>query len=308
MSKLDERTENRSFIDKYAKIIVAFSVLCGAMSGPLASLISAPAIVIGFWRLMIALPFFAIPTLAKKESRYKLKAVSGKSLVLSGISGIFLFLHFFCWLNAVKMTNVASAAVLASLHPLVVLLVTVFIYKKKVSWKSVAAIFAALCGGAVIMCSDLSSMFSGGQFEGNLLAFGAAVFMGAYFAVGGKVRQEVDGSIYVLLVFTACAICFVAANVITGTSVIGYPSTDYLYMICLALLCQIGAHAMFNMCMGHVSSLYVSTWEAGDPVFSTLIAIVVVKQIPTVIEIVGCVIVVSAVLIYNKFEREAAEK
>ena len=304
MNEFTEGKEKKSFIEKYAKLLVAIAVFFGATSGSFGSLISAPAIVIGFWRLVIALPFFAVPILAKRESRDKLKAVSKESLLWSGISGVFLFLHFFCWFNAVKMTNVASAAVLASLHPLVVLIITVFIYKKKVSWKSVAAIFAAICGGAVIMCSDLDTMLGGSKFEGNLFAFGAAVFMGVYFAIGGKVRQKVEGSIYVFLVFTACAICFLIANIATGTSILGYPKTDYIYIICLALLCQIGSHAMFNMCMGHVSSLYVSTWEAGDPVFSTLVAIVLVQQVPSAIEIIGCIIVVSAILLYNKFERK----
>ena len=62
---------------------------------------------------------------------------------------------------------------------------------------------------------------------------------------------------------------------------------------------------MFNLCMGHVSSLYVSTWEAGDPVFSTLLAVIMVKQVPSIIEIVGCAVVVTAILLYNKFERES---
>jgi len=298
-----ETLEKKSFIARYAKFFVAFAVLCGATSGSFGALITAPVSVIGFWRLIIALPFFAIPVLVNKEKRDLLFGIEKKYLIMSLVSGVFLFLHFFCWFSAVKMTNVASAAVLASLHPLVVLFITIFIAKKKVSWKSIAAIICALLGGAVIMCSDLS-VFQGGKLEGNLFAFGAAVFMGIYFAIGGKVRQKVDGSIYVLLVFTSCFVCFTLLNLVTQTTLVGYPKMDYVYMLCLAMICQIGSHAMFNLCMGHVSSLYVSTWEAGDPVFSALVAIVLVRQIPTTIEIIGCVIVVTAILMYNKFERE----
>lgn len=59
--------------------------------------------------------------------------------------------------------------------------------------------------------------------------------------------------------------------------------------------------------MGHVSSLYVSTWETADPVFATLLAILMVKQIPSTTEVIGCVIVVAALLLYNKSEREAEQ-
>ena len=297
----------QGFIDRYAKILVVVAVLCGATSGNFGALISAPASVTGFWRLLLALPFFAVPIFAKEESRRKLFAVSKKNLLLAFLSGAFLFGHFFTWYTAVKSTNVASAAVLASFHPLIVIFITVFIYHKKVSGKSIAAILVALGGGALIMCSDLSAFTAGGQLSGNLLAFAAGLCMGVYFAFGGKVRREVDGSISVLLIFTSCWICFTLSNIIPGTPLLGYPPTDYLYMICLTFICQIGSHAVWNLCMGHVSSLYVSTWETSDPVFATLLAVIMVKQIPSTTEIIGCVIVVAALLMYNKFERESEQ-
>ena len=57
--------------------------------------------------------------------------------------------------------------------------------------------------------------------------------------------------------------------------------------------------------MGHVSSRYVSGLEAGDAVFSTLFAFVMLRQVPSGAEVIGCVIVVAALLVYNKFEQES---
>ena len=90
--------------------------------------------------------------------------------------------------------------------------------------------------------------------------------------------------------------------VTTGTPALAYEPMDFVYIAIMAVLCQIGGHAVFNMCIGHVSSLYVSTWEAGDPVFSTLLGILFLGQIPTVYEILGCIIVVGALLYYNRQE------
>ena len=290
-----------NFIAKHAKIAVIIAVVCGACSGSLSAMTAIPAIGIGFWRLTLVLPFFLIPTLASKEKMALLKSVSKKDLLWCCLSGIFLFIHYFSWFNAVKMTNVASAAVLASFHPFAVLAVTVFIMKQKVSWKAIAAILAALCGGAVVMGFNLDALTSG-QLTGNLLGLSAGIFMGLYFAVGGYVRKRVDGGIYILLVFSACWVCFVAAAAGTGTALLGYTFTDYLYVAMMAIVCQMGAHAVFNICMGHVSPLYVSTWETADPVFCILIAVITLGQIPTVYEVVGCIIVVGALLFYNYLE------
>lgn len=287
-----------NLIAKYAKIAVVVAVICGATSGSLSAMTEISSMGIGFWRLTIALPFFLIPTLMDPEKRGKLLAVEKTDLLWCFLSGAFLFAHFYSWFSAVKMTNVASAAVLASLHPLVVLLVTVFILKKKVGIKSILAILVALAGGALIMGFDLNALTSG-HMMGNIFGLLAGMFMGLYFAVGDHVRKRVDGGIYVLLVFSACWVCFTVGSAATGTQLLGFTFTDYLYVALMALLCQIGAHAVFNLCIGHVSSLYVSTWEAGDPVFSILIAVVVLGQIPAMYEIAGCIIVVGALLYYN---------
>ena len=63
MSGTNQIGEKKGFIDRYAKILVIVAVLCGATSGNFGVLISAPPTVIGFWRLLIAVPFFAVPVL-----------------------------------------------------------------------------------------------------------------------------------------------------------------------------------------------------------------------------------------------------
>ena len=305
--------EKVSFIGRNAKIATVLAVVFGATSGIFGSLVEAPSLAIGFWRLTIALPFFAVPILFRKSEREKLKAVSKKDLLWCFIGGAFLFGHFFSWFNAVKYTNVASASVLAALHPLVVLLVTVFIYRKKVSWKSVAAILIALAGGAVIAFAGAGAFTGGGNIDtgstkGNIFAFMAAVFMGLYFAVGDAVRKRVGGGLYVFLVFASCWICFSIGMLATNTAALGYRTEDYIFIIAMAFVCQIGAHAVFNLCIGHVSSLYVSTWEAGDPVFATVLGIMFLRQIPSIYEIIGCIIVVLALLYYNRQESKTEDE
>lgn len=297
-----ENSQNKKgFIARYAKIATVLAVLFGATSGILGSLISASSMAIGFWRLTIALPFFIIPALASDKKRQQLKEIAPSDYMWCFISGAFLFGHFFSWFNAVKLTNIASASVLAALHPLVVLLVTVLIYKKKVSIKSVAAIIVALVGGVIIVGADYNT-FAGGNLTGDIFAFMAAMFMGLYFSVGDAVRKRVDGGLYVLLVFFSCWICFSIGMIFTETPVFGYSATDYVLLVVMAFLCQIGAHAVFNLCIGHVSSLYVSTWETADSVFAIIMAIIFLQQIPKLYEIIGCIIVVCALLYYNKQE------
>ena len=296
--------QKKGFIEKYVKIIVVLAVVAGSSSGIFGSVIEAPSMAIGFWRLTMGLPFFAIPVLTKK--RDTLKAISKKDLVWTFGAGAFLFAHFFTWFNAVKMTNIASAVVLAALHPLVVLVITIFVLKRKVGIRPIMGIVLALLGGVMIAGLDYQQL-SSGNFTGDIFAFLAGVFMGLYFAIGNEVRKNVPGQTYVFLVFFACWICFSIGMVATGTPALGYSVTDYLYLIGLTLVCQIGAHAVFNLCFGHVDSLYVSTWESGESVFAIILGIIFLGQFPTSYEIIGCAIVVIGLLFYN-YHTALAEK
>ena len=286
----------KSFFERYVKIIVVLAVLAGSSSGIFGTTISASSLAIGFWRLTLGLPVFAFPVLTR--DRESLKAVGKRELLLSAVAGVFLFLHFFCWFSAVKMTNIASASVIGAVHPLVVLLVTVIVLKQKVSVREVIGIILALLGGAMVAGLDYSQL-SSGDFRGDIMAFLAAVFMGLYFALGNEVRKTVKGNVYVFLVFLFCWISFTIACLATGTPLLGYSAKDYILLVGLTLVCQIGAHAVWNLCMGYVSSLYVSAWESADPVFAILLAIVLLGQRPTSWELVGCAVVVIGLLYYN---------
>lgn len=299
--------EKNNFLDKYAKLLVITAVIFGGTSGAFGAIITAPSSVIGFWRLTMSLPFFALPLFLSTERRKKLADIiknERTTLVIMLATGFFLFAHFYCWYSAVKLTNISGAAVLSSFHPIVVLFATIFIYKKKVDRRAILCIIIALAAGAYMMSSDISDIVTG-RMLGNIFALATGIFMGLYFAVGGKVRAKVDGTIYVFVVFASCWFSFFVANLILGESFFGYPAKDYFYIACLALFCQIGAHAIWNFCIGHVSPLYVSTVETADSVASTLLAILIIGQYPTVTELVCCIIVVTALLFYNKYENAA---
>lgn len=299
------RVEN--FLKKYVKIIVLLAVIAGSSSGIFGKAIEAPSMAIGFWRLTLGLPFFAVPVLLNR--RDELRSLSKKEILGAFLAGAFLFAHFFSWFNAVKMTNIASAVVLAALHPLVVLVITIVILKKRIGTRPIMGIVLALLGGTLVAGFDRSQL-SAGNFNGDILAFLAAVFMGIYFTIGNEVRKTVAGPIYVFLCFLGCWICFSAGMVATGTPALGYSMQDYLLMVGLTIVCQIGAHAVFNLCFGYVDSLYVSAWESGESVFAIILSLIFLRQIPTSWELLGAAIVVIGLLYYNYYTgiQERTEK
>ena len=287
-----------NIFERNAKIIVVLAVILGSTSGILGKLITANSMAIGFYRLTFALPFFAVPVIVSK--RDLIRDMKLTELAGCGIAGIFLFGHFFFWFKAVQTTTVASAIVLQSLHPIVVLLVTVFAWKHKVGIKPIIGILAALAGGAIIAGFDYT--FAGDSFAGDIFAILAGTFMGLYFCAGNVVRKNISAGIYVFLVFLFCWLAFLIGMFATKTPFTGYPAMDYVWLIVMTLTCQIGAHAVFNWSLGYVTSLYMSAWETAEIIFASLLALFVFKEIPTMWQIIGGIIVLVGLLYYNKNE------
>lgn len=290
--------------ERYVKFIVVLAVISGSTSGILGRLITADSMAIGFYRLTLALPFFLIPVLLRK--REVLKSIPTRDLVWSAISGMFLFWHFLCWFIAVKNTTIASAIILADLHPLIVMGITVVILKKKIPVRAAVGVFVALFGAAVVVGFDYNIV--GSHFYGDIMALFAAIAMGIYFCIGGVLRKDIPGDIYITLIFTACWICFTLGMVITDTPFFGYPLSDYFWLVVMTILCQIGAHAVMNWSMRFVPSLYVSAWSTAEIVSAPLLALWVFSEMPGITKIIGGVIVIAGLLYYNYHENDTPGK
>ncbi len=258
-------------------------------------LVDADPIAIGFYRLTLALPFFAVAVFL--WHRQELWSITKKQLLGCMLGGLFLAAHFFTWFTAIGHTTVASAVVLCSTHPIIILLITSLFFREKTTGKAVIGVMVALAGAAIITGGDYS--FAGDAIFGDIMAALGALFMALYFLVGRRMRKEINATVYVFLIFTGCWIVFLIGMVATGTPFMGYSGADYLYLFALAIICQIGAHAVFNWCLGHVSPLYISTIETGEAIFASTLAVILFAEIPTLWQIIGGAITICGLLYYN---------
>lgn len=284
--------------EENAKKIVIMAALAASFSAIFVRLIEAPPMAIGFYRLSFALPFFILWTLGRY--RKELLTISRKQLLGCILSGLFLSAHFFSWFTAIDYTTVASAVVLCSTHPVVILIVTTLFYKEKTNKQAVIGVIIALVGAAIIAGGDYS--FSGKAIFGDIMAFLGALFMALYFLAGRKLRKGINAAVYVLLVFGTCWLAFFVGMLLTATKFTGYTKMDFFYLFAMAMICQIGAHAVFNWCLGHVSPLYISTIETGEAIFASLLAFFIFLEVPSLWQLLGGVVTIGGLLYFNYHE------
>ena len=287
-----------------ANKIVLLAVIAASFSGIFGKLAAeAPAMAIGFYRLTFALPIFAVLTLL--NHRKELFSLSGKQVAGCAVAGVFLAGHFFSWFTALKYTTVASAVVLSTTHPIMILLITTFIMKKKANMKCVIGVLVAFVGGVIVSGVDYSMSIM--ALFGDVMAMFTALFMGLYFLAGNKYRGGINAAVYVFLVFFFCWVTFGIGMLVTGTPFTGYRQDTMMWIFVMAMVCQIGAHAVFNWCLGYTSALYVSTMENLETFIATIVAIFLFAEIPTPGQIIGGLTIVAGVVYYTRHEGDNAD-
>lgn len=278
--------------------IVIFAVVAASFSSIFVKLTAAPPMAIGFYRLAFALPVFAIMTAL--NHRQELMALTKKQIGGCAVAGILLAGHFFSWFTGVGYTSVASATVLAMTHPFMILLISVIIFKEKTNKKAVAGVIVAFIGSIIISGSDYSVSVE--VLFGDIMCVLSALFMGLYLLSGNKFRKGINAAVYVFLVFFFCWITFGIGMVATGTAFTGYTSSDMFWIFVMSMMCQIGAHAVFNWCLGYTSALYVATCENLETFIATGLAVVIFSEIPSFWQIVGGLTIVAGVMYYTRHE------
>lgn len=231
----------------------------------------------------------------KNNEGYDLKPVGheGKWIALAGIA---LGLHFTLWTSSLFYTSVASASVLVTIHPIMLILAERVIYKMKFATAVWIGVIIAFGGSVLLGVSDYNTEST---FEnpllGNLMAFSAAAIFAVYFLIGRKIRQNRSWLGYVFPVYGyAAATCLVILLIVEG---IPERLDPLLLWIGLALAVgpQLMGHGSLNYAVKYVSPTLLSTLILTEPIFATILAFFIIGELPTLLSFVAILITLVGV-------------
>ncbi len=217
---------------------------------------------------------------------------NGKAL----LAGSFLGLHFICWTASLFYTSVASASVLVTIHPVMLIIIeSAFMRAKfpKMTWIGVLVAFA---GSALLGLTDRdpSATYSDPVF-GNILAFLAALLFIGYILLSQGLRKEGTWLEFVFRVYAGTAIISVLAVVVF--QIPWYAGVaGWVCGIALAIGPQIIGHGSVNYAVKFVPPTILSTLILSEPVFATILAVLIFAEIPGVIQSAAMLIIITGVI------------
>ena len=143
-----------------------------------------------------------IPLYWSQKKNSEVRSVSKKEHALVAISGILLGLHLIAWISSIYFTSIASASVLVTIHPIIIIIFERFVFRTKFRGLVWLGVIVAFVGSVIIGYSDYdgNSDYANPLLGNSLAAFAAVIFAG-YFLIGNRIRQKRNWFDYVFPVY-----------------------------------------------------------------------------------------------------------
>ncbi|MGC8757488.1 MAG: DMT family transporter [Caldisericaceae bacterium] len=283
------------------RIKILAILLLGMISVGTASILiklcNASPIVIATYRMFLSalmvLPVFLLKGLL--EAREK------KSQIKDFIPlGILISAHFILWIYSLSYTSVASSTVLVTTNPMFVPIFSFLIYKERTNKRLLLGILIAITGSILIALAAKNSGIS--RNFGNLLALLGAVAVSLYLTIGKRVRSNFSLISYIFFVYSFAGIILLAVAVITRQNLFIHSSKTYLLLFLIALIPQVIGHTAYNWALKYLSASFIAISILGEPIFATIFAFFILKEVPSILEIIGAILIMAGIYFSTRVE------
>lgn len=246
----------------------------------------SPPLVIVFWRTFFGAIVMTVLGLARGDHRsYSRETLHANWRWLIGI-GIILSFHFSTWFTSLFLTTVAASVVLVNTSPILTGILSTLVLGESLRRRSWIGILVAVSGAVFLAWSDL--LQSGlGALQGDLLALLSALFLAIYFIGGRRFAIGLPITVYTTIVYFSAAVCTLCLCLISGINVIVLIPSELLIFLALAIFPTALGHSVNNYLLTLVPAHVVSSAVLGEPVGATLLAALLLNEIPSSTTLVG---------------------
>ena len=278
---------------------VALAVVSVSFSAIFIAWSTSPFITIALYRLAIASLILA--PFALLDRARALWHVSRKDLLGMVGVGAILATHFTLWIGSLKIegvsVSVASSVILVTSHPLLVGLLSHYVLRERLNAWMALGIGLGFSGVVVIAIADSNARSS--SFVGDLLAFLGGVAAGFYFLAGRRLRQRIPLIAYAFVVYIAATgVLFLYTLGLHESLVpVGDLRTELVLFLAMAVIPQIGGHTLYNWSLRWLTAPIVSLSLVGEPIGSSLLAWVLLTQVPGVAVAIGGALALAGIYI-----------
>jgi len=273
-------------------VALLVSIVAVSPASILIRMSGAPPLALAPYRLAFA-TLILLPFYIRSGGHKRLAASSSRDILTLAAVGVVLAIHFGSWITSLGLTSVASSVLFVHVDPIFVAVVSHIYLGERIRRGTLVGITLAFVGAAIIAFS--AAGVSSASLLGDLLAVIGAIMLGLYILAGRRLRQSLDLVSYVTPVYASSAVTLALASLASGTSLWPYPRSELLLFLAIALIPMIFGHTVYNWTLKWLSAPLVSISLLGEPVGATILAYLLLDEVPSVLALFGGVLVLLGI-------------
>jgi drug/metabolite transporter (DMT)-like permease len=222
------------------------------------------------------------------------------------LAGVFTALDLALWTSALSYTTAANATLLGNTAPLWVALGTWLILKQQLSRDFWRGLVVTLTGAGLILGTDfiLHPRFG----LGDVMAIFTGFFYGGYYLFTEKSRLHFDPVSHTWLVGVGASFTLFIVNLALGNALTGFDSGTWLVFLATAVVSQLIGYMALAYALGHLPASIVAPTMILQPVVTTLLAIPLLGETPTIWQGIGGLIALTGIYRVNRsYQQEPPE-
>ncbi len=269
-------------------MIILLGVLGTSLSAILVRYSTASAAVLVFYRMLFAV-ILLLPQLVVRH-RQEVRKLGHRQLGMCLVSGIFLGAHFVCYFLSLQYTSISSSVVLVDTEIFFVALGSILFLREgmnRLGWISVVLTFI---GSIIVSAGD----FGSGNLKGDMLALGGAVCSAVYTMIGSRCREQISTTVYTWFVYLAAAAVAGLACLFGNNSLL-CSGRDLLVALGLTVFCTLLGHSIYSWGLKYEKASFISTVKLLEPVFASLLGLLLLKEIPSASSVAGGIIIIIGI-------------
>lgn len=286
-------TSGRKSVIPYAAL--GMGVIALSLSAVFVRWADAPGPVTGFYRLLISTlvltPFFVQNQLRNGPFALRL-------LAFPALAGLFTSFDFALWNSSLAFTTAANATLLGNTAPLWVALGAWLIFKEHLIVRFWLGLLLTLTGAGLIMGLDF--LLHPRLGLGDAMASSAAMFYAGYMLTTQRGRRHFDPLRYTWMVGVFASLGMWIINRALQNPLTGYDGRTWLVFLATALISQTVGYLCISYALGHLPAHIVSPTLIGQPILTTIIAIPLLSEIPTLWQVFGGFVALAGIYIINR--------
>lgn len=266
---------------------IHLAVLLFGFPGLFAKWLPVPAVLIVFGRVAFACVALAV-VMALRRVPFRVRP--GRDLALLGLCGLVLAAHWTMFFRSIQVSSVAVGLLAYSSFPVFTAFLEPLLTRER--WDPASLAFALLCVlgiGLIVPGFDLSNAV----VRGVLWGLGAGLSFAGLAILNRSLASRHPSLKVAFYQDLLAAVCLAPVLLRTG---LPFSGGDWALIAVLGVFCTAAAHTLFIDGMTGVGARTASILSSLEPVYGILLALVFLKESPSLRTVSGGAVVLAAAL------------